>query len=117
MAIDNSSNEKPKKSRTAAGSKSVGTAGSKSAGAAGKKSAGAAGSTARAPRSASSRASSTGTGKKKAAGHGTRPAGAPTYEQIAVRAYEIWERQGKPEGLQMENWLQAEKELREEGPA
>ena len=38
----------------------------------------------------------------------------PTYEQIAIRAFALWEKQGRPEGQQMENWLEAEKELREE---
>ncbi len=35
-----------------------------------------------------------------------------TYEQIAQRAYEIWEREGKPEGKEQEHWLRAEEELR-----
>lgn len=30
---------------------------------------------------------------------------------IAVRAREIWEREGYPEGKQLEHWLQAEREL------
>ena len=41
---------------------------------------------------------------------------APTLEQIQVRAYEIYlERQGAP-GSQIEDWLQAERELLEGGP-
>ena len=41
---------------------------------------------------------------------------APTLEQIQVRAYEIYlERQGAP-GNQIEDWLQAERELLEGGP-
>ena len=41
---------------------------------------------------------------------------APTPEQIQVRAYEIYlERQGAP-GNQIEDWLQAERELIEGGP-
>jgi hypothetical protein len=41
----------------------------------------------------------------------------PTLEQIQVRAYEIYlERQGAP-GNQIEDWLQAERELLLNGPA
>jgi hypothetical protein len=41
---------------------------------------------------------------------------APTLQQIQVRAYEIYlERQGAP-GSQIEDWLQAERELLEGGP-
>jgi hypothetical protein len=35
-----------------------------------------------------------------------------TYEQISQRAYEIWEREGKPAGKEQEHWLKAEEELR-----
>ncbi len=38
-----------------------------------------------------------------------------TYEQISQRAYEIWEREGKPKGCEQEHWLKAEHELREKG--
>jgi hypothetical protein len=34
-----------------------------------------------------------------------------SYEQIAQRAYEIYERDGRQEGRELENWLQAEAEL------
>jgi hypothetical protein len=34
-------------------------------------------------------------------------------EDIRVRAYELWEQNGKPEGKQDEFWLQAERELKE----
>ena len=40
--------------------------------------------------------------------------GAPrsvTYEQIAARAYEIYEREGRQPGRELENWLRAEAEL------
>ena len=33
------------------------------------------------------------------------------YDMIRLRAYEIWERSGCPEGLDKEHWEQAEKEL------
>lgn len=36
-----------------------------------------------------------------------------THEDISKRAREIWEREGRPEGRDMEHWLQAEAELRE----
>jgi hypothetical protein len=35
----------------------------------------------------------------------------PTYEQIAQRAYEIYERDGRRDGSELENWLKAEAEL------
>jgi hypothetical protein len=31
--------------------------------------------------------------------------------EIARRAYELWEQEGRPEGREQEHWLQAEKEL------
>lgn len=39
-------------------------------------------------------------------------AGQPTSEQIAQRAYEIWDKAGRPEGLSAEHWFQAETEIR-----
>jgi hypothetical protein len=36
----------------------------------------------------------------------------PTDEQIAVRAYEIWLEKGKPDGTELENWAEAERQLR-----
>jgi hypothetical protein len=36
---------------------------------------------------------------------------APTKEQIIRRAYELWERAGKPDGRDEEFYHQAEKEL------
>jgi hypothetical protein len=38
----------------------------------------------------------------------------PTEEEIKQRAYEIWERHGKPAGKEDEFWQQAEQELRNE---
>lgn len=38
-----------------------------------------------------------------------------TYEEIAQRAYEIWTREGRPEGKDQEHWLRAEEELRHDG--
>lgn len=37
-----------------------------------------------------------------------------TFEQIRERAYELWERNHRPEGLQIEFWLIAERELKSE---
>jgi hypothetical protein len=37
--------------------------------------------------------------------------GRPTDEQIAARAYEIYEREGRQPGRELENWLRAEAEL------
>jgi hypothetical protein len=36
-----------------------------------------------------------------------------THEMIAHRAFEIWKRKGKPEGLCQQNWQEAEAELKE----
>jgi len=38
----------------------------------------------------------------------------PTYDEIAARAYVVWERKGRSEGRDMENWREAEAELRAE---
>jgi hypothetical protein len=38
----------------------------------------------------------------------------PTDKEIKNRAYEIWERNGRPEGREDEFWRQAEQELRNE---
>jgi len=39
---------------------------------------------------------------------------APSYEQIAQRAYELYEARGQVEGHAHEDWLEAEKQLAEE---
>jgi hypothetical protein len=38
----------------------------------------------------------------------------PTYDQIARRAYEIYQERGGTEGQDIDDWLRAERELREE---
>lgn len=38
----------------------------------------------------------------------------PTQEEIASRAYQIYVRKGQPEGHDLENWLEAETELKRE---
>ena len=40
----------------------------------------------------------------------------PSHEQIAARAYELWQAQGKPEGDDLANWYEAERQLRTETP-
>ncbi len=40
------------------------------------------------------------------------PPPAPTHEQIARLAYELWERRGRPMGSSDEDWWRAEQELR-----
>ena len=40
-----------------------------------------------------------------------------THEEISKKAREIWEREGRPEGRDIEHWLQAEAELRQEPAA
>jgi hypothetical protein len=37
----------------------------------------------------------------------------PTDEQIRIRAHQLWEQEGKPDGREQEFWHQAEKELKE----
>jgi hypothetical protein len=37
------------------------------------------------------------------------------YDEIAKRAFEIWEREGRPPGRDLEHWLAAEAELRQDG--
>ena len=36
---------------------------------------------------------------------------APTHDEIAVRAYYIWEQHGKPQGYDKDIWSRAEQEL------
>lgn len=36
----------------------------------------------------------------------------PDENKIRLRAYEIWQNMGYPDGKSLENWLQAERELR-----
>jgi hypothetical protein len=43
-----------------------------------------------------------------------QPMTQPTEKEIKARAYEIWERDGRPEGREDEFWQQAEQELRNE---
>lgn len=42
----------------------------------------------------------------------SQPAQAITPEEIARRAYAIWEGQGRPAGKEKEHWLQAEVQLK-----
>ncbi|MFC6774548.1 DUF2934 domain-containing protein [Methylobacterium gregans] len=42
------------------------------------------------------------------------PADAITFEQIRERAYELWERNHRPDGFEIQFWLLAERELRAE---
>jgi len=39
-----------------------------------------------------------------------------TCEEIALYAYYIWEKEGRPEGRALEHWLQAELQLRAARP-
>lgn len=41
--------------------------------------------------------------------------GKVSQEKIAMRAYEKWCQRGKPQGTQMQDWLEAERELQSEG--
>jgi hypothetical protein len=39
------------------------------------------------------------------------PAPTPTHADVALRAYEIWEREGRPTGRDQDHWCLAESEL------
>jgi hypothetical protein len=44
-------------------------------------------------------------------GHTSTVAARPTVADVAVRAYEIYEREGRPDGRHLAHWSQAESEL------
>ena len=46
--------------------------------------------------------------------HGAAARTPPDVERIRVRAYHIWEQQGRPEGRDEENWREAERQLQVE---
>ena len=48
---------------------------------------------------------------------GTAAGGRLSQEQIQQRAYELWYRDGQPEGSDQHYWYRAERELRESAPA
>ena len=39
------------------------------------------------------------------------------HQDIAARAYAIWEEEGRPDGRNVEHWQRAERELSSSGPA
>ena len=51
---------------------------------------------------------------KAAPGKTPTPAREITADLIAVRAYILWEKQGRPQGTELANWLQAESQLKQE---
>ncbi len=50
--------------------------------------------------------------RKASEGRGGRAPGLSADARIAVRAYELYERRGRQEGYALEDWLQAEREIR-----
>jgi hypothetical protein len=40
----------------------------------------------------------------------------PSQQEIAQRAYALWEREGRPHGRNLEHWLSAESELAQAAP-
>jgi hypothetical protein len=40
------------------------------------------------------------------------PHSEPTFEQVQIRAYEIYIQRGRTDGLDLTDWLQAEKDLK-----
>lgn len=49
-----------------------------------------------------------------AADHEAAPAPAPSFEEIRERAYDLWDRNHRPNGCEHEFWLMAERELKAE---
>lgn len=43
------------------------------------------------------------------------PRRTPTFAEISLRAFEIWQAQGCPDGSDRENWFEAERQLSEQG--
>ena len=41
----------------------------------------------------------------------TQASSQPSYDQVALCAYLIWEKEGRPCGREVAHWLQAEKQL------
>jgi len=39
----------------------------------------------------------------------------PTMEEIRIRAYEVYVERGRIDGFELENWLRAEEELKQNG--
>ena len=50
--------------------------------------------------------------RKDATTDQSQPYDEPTFEQIQMRAYEIYIQRGRQHGLDLEDWFQAEKELK-----
>lgn len=46
--------------------------------------------------------------------HEVIPSGLPSYEEIELRAYFLYEEEGRPEGQSVRHWLTAEESLRAE---
>ena len=53
------------------------------------------------------------TGRQTPSGKRTKSSPQPTREDIEQRAYEIYLERGGTEGYEMEDWLQAERELQQ----
>ena len=49
--------------------------------------------------------------RKDAAADQTNPHNEPTFEEIQMRAYEIYIQRGRQAGSDLDDWFQAEKEL------
>ena len=54
--------------------------------------------------------------KKKTSARRIGPAAPrePTHNEIAICALSIWEAEGRPQGRDLEHWLQAETQLRQQ---
>lgn len=71
-------------------------------------------STAKSPKAAKAKAASKPSGKTTAKSKNTTTkgkAGPVTSQDIAERAYQMWEQEGYPSGRELEHWVAAEHEL------
>jgi hypothetical protein len=50
--------------------------------------------------------------RKSSEGRGGKAPGLSADARIAVRAYELYEQRGRQDGYALEDWLQAEREIR-----
>lgn len=60
----------------------------------------------------SSKRKNDGNRRKKIYGEESAARAEPSHEEVAARAYGIWEREGRPEGEEESHWLEAERLLR-----
>jgi hypothetical protein len=60
----------------------------------------------------SSKRTNSGNRREKSSGENSASQAEPSHEKVAAIAYDIWEREGRPEGQEESHWLEAERLLR-----